>query len=867
MRFATGLAVLALVAAEAAAQPSEAAPRLDSHGDPLPAGALLRLGTTRFLGPSPEDVVPEMPFRGTRQPIIALSPDGKTVVGIVSANKQGSRIAFMDTSTGKITRTSAGPVLGSVGDDQVQYTADGKSLVLTRHGELRLVDIETGDVQRQSTSHRGGPLALSSDGVLMAAQLEAPAASPDAPVGLWEVKTGKKVHQLPGRGCWCKRLQFSPDGQRLLLWSVVPTESTANSRSFGPSSRAAVVCIDVKNGKILGETTANCARDVAFSPDGETVALEADDQQSVRVRHLPTGTERCSLAVKAARSAFTADGTGLVAFDHAGQGTLWHVAKGVKIRDLESTLVNKDFQILGAGRNGLVAVLDGGWESAAQVAVWDTATGKRRARPAGHDGAVTALAYAADSKWLVSGSIDKTVRLWDPATGAQVRILTSHPAAVTAVAVSADGKLAASACQSGAIRVCNCGDGKVVLETTGPARGATTLAFSANGQELFAGGDAPTVLAWEVAGGKQVVRLATGERGNVLAFAPEGALALTVSHRDRFDRTPPQMHVWNPRNAPPLATVNLPHGEEGAIRCERAVFSPNNRLVASSQVTEYLGLRASYGKAQVIVWECVSGQAIRTLSPSVTNVLAFSPDGRRLAAGKPGNTGYLRIGYGAGIDIWDTLTGQRLAELAVTPRYLAFSPDGQRLATAGADHTILIWEAPKAAPPEKAGAPTAAELDARWQAFAGKAEDAYQAMQKLLATPDDTVAFLQKQVRPEQKPDPEAVGKLIAQLDSESFNERKAAQDKLEKMGEGAEPHFKKALEGKVNLELRRRLEALVARCKATSPVSLQNHRSVAVLEMIGTPGAIELLRTLAGGVPNARLTMEARSALQRLEK
>jgi hypothetical protein len=41
---------------------------------------------------------------------------------------------------------------------------------------------------------------------------------------------------------------------------------------------------------------------------------------------------------------------------------------------------------------------------------------------------------------------------------------------------------------------------------------------------------------------------------------------------------------------------------------------------------------------------------------------------------------------------------------------------------------------------------------------------------------------------------------------------------------------------------------------------------AVATLEWIGTPAARALLRALADGAPRARLTVEARAALKRLE-
>lgn len=58
------------------------AARVDRIGDPLPPGALLRLGTLRFQHP---DVVQDM----------ALSPDGKTLVTI------GGPLIAWDTATAK----------------------------------------------------------------------------------------------------------------------------------------------------------------------------------------------------------------------------------------------------------------------------------------------------------------------------------------------------------------------------------------------------------------------------------------------------------------------------------------------------------------------------------------------------------------------------------------------------------------------------------------------------------------------------------------------------------------------------------------------------------------------------------------------
>lgn len=71
---------------------------------------------------------------------------------------------------------------------------------------------------------------------------------------------------------------------------------------------------------------------------------------------------------------------------------------------------------------------------------------------------------------------------------------------------------------------------------------------------------------------------------------------------------------------------------------------------------------------------------------SGVRVVAFSPDGRRLAAG----------GDNTKVVIVDSISGTPVAELSGFPgriQSLAFSPDGRYLLTAGMDPTLRLWDA------------------------------------------------------------------------------------------------------------------------------------------------------------------------------
>jgi hypothetical protein len=113
------------------------------------------------------------------------------------------------------------------------------------------------------------------------------------------------------------------------------------------------------------------------------------------------------------------------------------------------------------------------------------------------------------------------------------------------------------------------------------------------------------------------------------------------------------------------------------------------------------------------------------------------------------------------------------------------------------------------------------------------------------------------------------IDQLIADLDSPVFDVRRKATAAMTRLDWSAEPVLRQVLARKPSLEVRRRVEALLARLEApiTSPESLRALRAVAVLEYIGNPAARQVLQTLAGGAAEARLTQEARASLDRLAR
>lgn len=135
----------------------------------------------------------------------------------------------------------------------------------------------------------------------------------------------------------------------------------------------------------------------------------------------------------------------------------------------------------------------------------------------------------------------------------------------------------------------------------------------------------------------------------------------------------------------------------------------------------------------------------------------------------------------------------------------------------------------------------------------------------LQGNPTHSVPFLKKTMKPAPKVDALAFATLLADLDNREFATRKKAFEMLEAKKEVFEELLQKALTKKLSLEVRRKVERLLA--IKDSPQRIRDRRAVSILEYIDSPDSRELLKSLAGGAPEATLTKQAKAALTRLEK
>jgi WD40 repeat protein len=816
--FSLILALLVLTGANQGGEPSKKGARVDRHGDPLPASALMRMGTLRLR-------------QGGAIDALAVSPNGK----LIASGGWNPVIRLWDAATGKEVRQ-----LGNLGQgvDCLVFTPNGKTLVSAGRDEtVRLWEVATGkEIHRLP---KGGTVAaLSADGKLLAT------GGWDKTIHLWDVPSGRKLRSFPVPHRGISSLAFSPKG-RLLV-------------SGGAYDDGTIRLWDVASGKEVRQFAGKRSdvRILRFSPDGATL-VSGGNSQAVQLWDVATGNAVRQFGDQElflSAVAFSPDGRTLAtgAKDHTL--CLWEVATG-KIRRRLAGHTDRAY-VLAFAPDGKTLV-SGGEDRV--VRVWDLRTGKEQRPAEGHQHRILSLAWSAGK--IATTSADHTLRLWDAATGKELRAWHEPGGWEGEVAFSPDGKTLAAVRSGSYVVLLDVGTGKEVRRFPRYASRVRSLAFSPLGDLLAVGGSDLTIRLWETATGKEVCRLSDSKRPvDCVRFSPDGR-TLASGHslnnllRSDIRFNDERIYCWDVATGKKRCTIQGHWLEVTAL-----AFSPDGKTLA---------VAGSHGP--VSLWEVATGQErCKIETPpnwttgnafyleDLVRRLSFSPDGNLLAIAGPDNQ----------IHFTDLATGKIRARFGPHQGRvfaLAFARDGKTLASAANDTTVLTWDVSalgKRKLPEVQLSPK--DLEALWETLRG--DTVHAAIWQLIAAPKQSVPFLQRRLTPMLSVEPQQLARWIAELDDNRFATRKEATAKLERLGELAGPALKQALKSPPSAEARKRVEVLLQKLavRDTSPEFLRQLRGIEVLEQIGSPAARKVLQALAAGAQDAWLTWEAKASLQR---
>ncbi len=306
---------------------------LDLYGEPLPEGAIARLGALRFHHPA-----------GLID--LAFSPDGKTILTVGQGMfKLTARL--WDTATGKERSRFA---VDHASLRQVCFHPDGRTVVLNVQNSVELYDSQTGKHLRTFGGEKEIlSCALSPDGKLLATgSMEW---KDDNPIRVWEVETGRELQPFAGQGVNLYALTFSADGKRLCCG---PLGQYQTRDKVLPSA----LCVwDVATRKKLAQI--KCSKsEVAFARNGEFVAF--DDAGGVCVVAVATAKTVCRIVAKNPSLAWTPDSKALVVLDEDRNLSLWDSTTSRLIRRFEGH-ISQESRLGSLSPDGrLLALMDDG---------------------------------------------------------------------------------------------------------------------------------------------------------------------------------------------------------------------------------------------------------------------------------------------------------------------------------------------------------------------------------------------------------------------------------------------------------------------------------------------------------------------------
>jgi WD40 repeat protein len=598
-------------------------------------------------------------------------------------------------------------------------------------------------------------------------------------VRVWDadrgVALGKPV-RLPGM---VLVIGFSADGKRLTALEFTPRGNLLRGQIEG----AQLTCrlLDAASGKRLGQATINPLMDpfaggLERYVDAAAGRVLLVEDRRASVVDLASGRPVGEPVVHDQRVWFArlyADGGRALTIDNGGAGKVRDVATG-RERDLE---VGRMWRPEAAAFNGrgevAVAFYDGavqryrladgkavpgslrkvgteGWSPRFDVnavlltgvsrdgtaRVWEVDGGQPVSPPLRHGGTLTCTGFAADSRRLLAGTDEGSLRVWDLAGGeapdlsfpngfrhervefdaagrcvilGEGRMLRFDPSGLRVgasfsnprgdpsahtTALSPDGTRLAVGTNRGEVRLLNAVSGK---DVSPPLRHARRLVldvlFSPDGRRLATratDGDfgasryVGEAILWDSLTGKAITepfRVGGMLPGGIscIAFSPDGRRFATASGRLNLDGIHSDVRLYEAATGKPTGRPLAGSPGKAAMRL---AFGPGGRLAVLSMIP-------SSASCELTLWDVETGKPVRppALLQGEPHDCAFDAAGGRLA-----------VAAGTAVHVWDAATGKLVRVLphsgeVTTVRY---EQGGKALVSVANRETaseVYLWDA------------------------------------------------------------------------------------------------------------------------------------------------------------------------------
>ena len=291
--------------------------------------------------------------------------------------------------------------------------------------------------------------------------------------------------------------------------------------------------------------------------------------------------------------------------------------------------------------------------------IWDATTGEN-ILALHHDKAVNAVAWSPDGEYILTGSEDSKATVWDAESGGHLHTL-NHGERILSVSWLDKGHTIRTGSADGTIRLWNAETGDNV-GTDNHTRSIAAMAWSPDGKHILTASRNGIVDIWDGATGWHTRSLTYSGWVTTVAWSSDGQYILTGSRNHT-------VRVWDATTGDRMLTLS----HSGWITS--VAWSSDGRHILTGS-----------DDRKAHAWDATTGHSTLTLTHGASiNAVAWSPDHTRILTGSSDHSAL----------VWDVTTGRASLRLTHSDwvTSVAWSKDGTRILTGSADRTACIWDA------------------------------------------------------------------------------------------------------------------------------------------------------------------------------